>query len=223
MTWKVTGDGSALTQNRPKGQRHPGGWAAVIEHGCDGWVERGAVQDTTSTRMELFAAIMGLRQVPAGEPAVLVSDCTVVWSVHDRWQRRALPGWCRDIDLWRDLAAEFDRLGPVKIRDERSAVHKRCHAIAQAEARKLGAELGLTPTVLSTEEQRRRAAARLERKARRERRELHRLERLPLLFRTVAEAIEHVPQAYLTDIPHRKHCGPTACVRECIHYGTAGR
>lgn len=224
--WRVTCDGSALTQNRPKGELHPGGWAAVVEHGSDGQVVRGMARDTTSTRMELVAAIEGLRIVPDGAPAVLNSDCTVIWSVHDRWLRRTLPQASKDIDLWRALAGELDRLGLVQVVDERGPVHRRCHGIAQAEARKLGAELGLAPAVLPREEQERRAATRRERKEEQERRERHRLARhLPgcSSHSCVPGCAVFIrpfrPIGAVAVIPHHKWCREGHCTRECIHYG----
>jgi ribonuclease HI len=141
-TWNVWSDGSCQhgVPQAPRGVGGWGGWCAIIEHGSDGQVVRGRVPNTTSVRMELRAAIEGLRVVPADGPAVLRTDCTTLLSVYDRWQRGDLrPPRGPDRRLWLELDAEFDRVGDVTVRMiERHAsdpVHRRCDKIAGAEAR----------------------------------------------------------------------------------------
>lgn len=134
---RVITDGSCVSGRRR--ERGFGGWAAVIEDGSDGWVLRDRVPDTSSTRMELVAAIEGLRALPSGKLVELVFDCTTILSVHDRWEQ-GLPMKSKDGDLWEQLAREFERLR-VKLRllekDERMLEHKRAHVIAGAEAKAL--------------------------------------------------------------------------------------
>lgn len=140
MTWHVWSDGSCQhgVPQAPAGVGGWGGWCAVIEHGSDGQVVRGRVPDTTSVRMELRAAIEGLRVVPAGSVAVLHTDCTTILSVYDRWQRGRIPRG-PDRKLWLELDAELDRIGGVHValieKGTADPVHRRCDKIAGAEAR----------------------------------------------------------------------------------------
>jgi len=80
-----------------------GGWAAVILHPDDRVQEfLGSKQSTTNNEMELLAAIHGLRQIPEGERATIVSDSAWLISCGSGdWQRHVYP------DLW----AELDALG----------------------------------------------------------------------------------------------------------------
>jgi ribonuclease HI len=66
MIWTVVTDGSAICdesvlRDGAGKRRYPGGWAAVIEHGSEGYVLRGREADTTNVRMELRAVIEGPR------------------------------------------------------------------------------------------------------------------------------------------------------------------
>lgn len=142
MTWHVWSDGSCQhgVPQAPRGVGGWGGWCAIVEHGSDGQVVRGRAPDTTSVRMELQAAIEGLRVIPDGSVAVLHTDCMTILSLYDRWERndeRRLRG--RDRRFWRALRREFDRIGSVQIemivRGMPDPIHQRCHKIAGAEAR----------------------------------------------------------------------------------------
>jgi len=96
----------------------PGGWGAVLLcPGCDPVELSGSEQKTTNNRMELRAAIEGLRALPAGHRVELFTDSEYVrkgiteWM--ERWQRN---GWrtaakreVQNGDLWRELAAELER------------------------------------------------------------------------------------------------------------------
>lgn len=140
MTWHVWCDGSCQhgVPEAPRGVGGWGGWCAIVEHGSDGRVLRGRVPDTTNVRMELLAAIEGL-----GAGAVLHTDCTTLAVVHERWRRdeldhrdgrRAGP----DVQLWRQLGAEFGRVGVVLhlvVKGESDPIHRRCDKIAGTEAR----------------------------------------------------------------------------------------
>lgn len=130
-----------------------GGYAAIVEHGHDGWVVRGHAADTTSTAMELEAVLAGLHSVPNHLPVRVYTDCTLVLHVHDQWRRKALPSprnaamWGRL--QWLELGALFDVRAPVAIhlvrrRDRNdpalrlhALAHQRAHAFAQHEARLL--------------------------------------------------------------------------------------
>lgn len=101
-------DGSCL------GNPGPGGWAVVILE-TDGSTHSltGSDPDTTNNCMELMAALVALRALPADVPAVLFSDSEYVVKGLNAW----LPGWERrgwktakgqpiaNPDLWRLLSA----------------------------------------------------------------------------------------------------------------------
>src|ERR1700675_809867 len=93
-THYVYADGSCL------GNPGPGGWAAVI-------VKPGGVSNTifggdpatTNNRMELTAAIEGLRIIPNGTRVVLRTDSQyVVKTMTLGWKRR------QNVDLWAQIA-----------------------------------------------------------------------------------------------------------------------
>ena len=132
----------------------PGGWAARLLHGDGRVVELGGfVPETTNNRMELQAAIEGLRAVfrlsssrsPSGVAITLVTDSEYLrkgiteW-IHG-WKRR---GWrtaakkpVLNQDLWRTL----DQLNTPAIQWQYTQGHagdpdnERCDQIAQAFSR----------------------------------------------------------------------------------------
>jgi ribonuclease HI len=94
----VYGDGSCI------GNPGPGGWGVVL-HDPDGVVREfnGHEPQTTNNRMELTAAIEGLRATPPESHVLLRSDSQyVVKTVNDGWKRNA------NKDLWPMLDAEID-------------------------------------------------------------------------------------------------------------------
>lgn len=148
MWANVTTDGSCVFLQPQEGaSRGSGGWAAIVENGSDGWVLRGRVPETTSTRMELYAVIEGLRSLPSHIPVRVRTDSTLVIGVFDRWQRGRpttgpfTPRRKADMELWRDLSEQFDRFAAVDIvfvqRKDQYHPHQRAHKIAKAEARAL--------------------------------------------------------------------------------------
>lgn len=151
-TWEVWTDGSCKCVgdgsrgDTPKGGVGFGGWAAIVEHGSDGFVLRGRESETTNVEMELRAMIEGLREVADGERVILHTDSTVALAVRERWQREDRlphrPGVHRNgrpihWKLWLELMAEYDRVD-VEVRligKGPNAVHSRAHAYAGAEAK----------------------------------------------------------------------------------------
>ena len=92
----VYADGSCL------GNPGPGGWGVVIRN-PDGVVTElnGHDPSTTNNRMELTAAIEGLRATPSGAEVILRSDSQyVVNSMTLHWKRN------KNQDLWQLLDAE---------------------------------------------------------------------------------------------------------------------
>jgi ribonuclease HI len=95
-THYVYADGSCL------GNPGPGGWAAVIvkPNGVSRTIY-GGDPTTTNNRMELTAAIEGLRVVPTGTRVVLRSDSQyVVKTMMLNWKRK------QNVDLWEKLDHE---------------------------------------------------------------------------------------------------------------------
>jgi ribonuclease HI len=72
----------------------PGGWAAILIHGGKTWELSGSSPWTTISEMELLAAVMALRAIPAGSIVELRSDSELLIQGMSfrllRWQSR---GW----------------------------------------------------------------------------------------------------------------------------------
>lgn len=96
----VYADGSCI------GNPGHGGWGAVIiEEGEGERIEiNGHDPATTNNRMEITAAIEGLRRTPPGADVVLRSDSQyVVFTMTKGWKRKA------NQELWRTLDGEVVR------------------------------------------------------------------------------------------------------------------
>lgn len=104
-------DFEIYTDGSCRGNPGPGGWAAVLT-GCGGErVLQGAEADTTNNRMELTAAIMALRELPAEKSATIHTDSEYVMKGLNDW----LPAWkargwktaakkpVKNQDLWQAL------------------------------------------------------------------------------------------------------------------------
>jgi len=94
----VYGDGSCI------GNPGPGGWGVVLRDPDGGVVElNGHDPKTTNNRMEMTAAIEGLRATPPESHVLFRSDSQyVVKTITDGWKRKA------NQDLWQMLDAELD-------------------------------------------------------------------------------------------------------------------
>ena len=136
------------------GNPGPGGWAAVLVR--NGQVEElgGAEADTTNNRMEMQAAIEGLRRAHVGERARVVTDSRYLQDGITRW----IHGWKRrgwkkadgNPVLNRDLWQELDTLvqGPATavcwehVRGHQGhPFNERCDVIANGFARGTPPEL----------------------------------------------------------------------------------
>ena len=100
------------------GNPGPGGWAAVIVDGAEEREVSGGEPATTNQRMELRAALEGLRAVPGRRKIALHSDSAyVVNCFRQRWYERwRANGWknaqrrpVENRDLWEALLAEAER------------------------------------------------------------------------------------------------------------------
>jgi ribonuclease HI len=92
----VYADGSCL------GNPGPGGWAAVIvKPSGEARTIYGGDPASTNNRMEMTAAIEGLRMIPTGTRVILRSDSQyVVKTMNLKWKRK------QNVDLWGKLDAE---------------------------------------------------------------------------------------------------------------------
>ncbi len=98
--FRLYADGSCL--KNPGG---PGGWGVVIVYPDGSKCEyNGSDPSTTNNRMELTAAIEGLRRLPEGSRVVLCSDSEyVVKTMNLGWKRKM------NLDLWKQLDSEVAR------------------------------------------------------------------------------------------------------------------
>jgi len=127
------------------GNPGPGGWAVRLRY-PDGRIRElgGAVSDTTNNRMELWAAIQGLRAAGTA-PVALVTDSEYLLKGITQWiQGWKKRGWltaARKPVLNQDLWEELDRLNHRGVRWQYTRGHageegnERCDQIAQAFSR----------------------------------------------------------------------------------------
>ena len=120
-TWTIVTDG-ACSGNGTDDSR--GGWAAILT-GPDGreTVLTGGEYPTTNNRMELMAALEGLRAAPEGAEVDLVTDSSYLANAIDKgwldgWRRK---GWrtaskqpVANRDLWERMIEELARHGSVR-------------------------------------------------------------------------------------------------------------
>jgi ribonuclease HI len=110
------------TDGACSGNPGPGGWAAIVVS-ADGTVElSGGEPHTTNNRMEYTAALEGLRALPPGSHACIVTDSRLMLDSMTKW----IKGWKRrgwktaggdpvkNQDLVRALEAEIDRHAEVR-------------------------------------------------------------------------------------------------------------
>jgi ribonuclease HI len=102
------GEALVWTDGACSGNPGPGGWAAIVvpPDGGDPAELSGGEPHTTNNRMELTAALEGLRALPAGSRAVIVTDSQLMLNSMTTW----LPGWKRK--GWKTAAGK-----PVKNQD----------------------------------------------------------------------------------------------------------
>jgi ribonuclease HI len=105
-----------------RGNPGPGGWAALIYEGPRAEEIYGAEKNTTNQRMELRAAIEGLRYLKEPSRVRLYSDSTYLLNAMNKgwlvkWERN---GWktadkkpVKNADLWRELL-ELSRIHAVR-------------------------------------------------------------------------------------------------------------
>ena len=106
-----------ITDGACHGNPGPGGWAAILRHGSQNRELFGSAPHTTNNRMELTAAIEGLRAIKEACEVEVVTDSEYVKNGITQW----IHGWKRknwvksdrkpvlNADLWRELDAEAAR------------------------------------------------------------------------------------------------------------------
>jgi len=105
------------TDGACSGNPGPGGWAALLRFGTHEKAISGHEPDTTNNRMELMAAIMGLRQLKRGCPVVVITDSVYVKKGITEWLenwkkknwRNASNKPVKNQDLWEKLDIEVQR------------------------------------------------------------------------------------------------------------------
>ena len=108
---EVFSDGSCL------GNPGPGGWAALIRTGDEERWVAGSDIETTNNRMELQAAIEGLRAISDASKIVLTTDSRYVVQGITKWIKnwkalnwsRGKSGPVKNKDLWIELDRETQR------------------------------------------------------------------------------------------------------------------
>ena len=118
-----------------------GGWAALIATQKNVTELVGWEDDTTNNRMEMVAAIEGLKYIKKPSRVYLASDSAYVINAIDKeWYKR----WLSDehqrpnLDLWTDLASlvEFHTIIPIKVKGHSNdLINRRVDKLAQ-QARK---------------------------------------------------------------------------------------
>ena len=111
------------TDGACRGNPGPGGWAAIVVGAGEEPVElAGHAPQTTNNRMEYTAALEGLRSLPPGSRACIVTDSRLMLDSMTKW----ITGWKRrgwktaggdpvkNQDLVRALEAEIGRHAAVR-------------------------------------------------------------------------------------------------------------
>lgn len=105
------------TDGACSGNPGPGGWGVLLRYGDHEKMLSGAEENTTNNRMELMAAIMGLRELNRACHVVLVTDSEYVKKGITEWlQGWKQKGWknannkpIKNRDLWEALDKEVER------------------------------------------------------------------------------------------------------------------
>jgi ribonuclease HI len=133
-------DGSCL------GNPGPGGWACILRYGEHERVLQGGVADTTNNRMELIAAIEGLRALKRTSEVTVLTDSEYVrrgiTEFLPRWKAN---DWCNSAgkpvanrDLWEELEelAGYHEVTWIHVRGHSGQPnHERCDSLAVTAAR----------------------------------------------------------------------------------------
>jgi ribonuclease HI len=98
------------TDGACSGNPGPGGWGAILRYGKTEKELSGGESDTTNNRMELMAAIEGLKALKRESEVHLYTDSTYVkqgiteW-IHG-WKAKNWPARIKNKDLWLELEVQ---------------------------------------------------------------------------------------------------------------------
>ncbi|WP_299768696.1 ribonuclease HI [uncultured Pseudoteredinibacter sp.] len=106
-----------FTDGACKGNPGPGGWGALLRYGDTEKPLCGGEKNTTNNRMELMAAIEGLRALKQSCKVILTTDSQYVRQGITQWMFNwKKNGWktsakkpVKNADLWQELDAESKR------------------------------------------------------------------------------------------------------------------
>ena len=136
---EIVVDGSCL------GNPGPGGWACILRYGQHERVLQGGVADTTNNRMELIAAIEGLRALKRASQVTVLTDSEYVrrgiTEFLPRWKAN---DWCNfagkpvvNRDLWEELEelTGYHEVAWIHVGEHSGQPnHERCDSLASAAA-----------------------------------------------------------------------------------------
>jgi len=145
---RATGLIEVYTDGGCEGNPGRGGWAALIFEGPTPEEIHGFERRTTNNRMELRAAIEGMRHLKAASRVRLYSDSAYLLSPLKKgwlagWEKN---GWkkadkkpVKNVDLWRELlgATRPHEVEWVKVRGHAGVgANERCHSLVQLAIRR---------------------------------------------------------------------------------------
>lgn len=98
------------------GNPGPGGWAAILRSGRHEKVLTGGEHETTNNRMEITAALQGLRALKTQSQVTIYTDSTYLLQGATKWMPNwKARGWKRkggkllNVDLWQAMDQELAR------------------------------------------------------------------------------------------------------------------
>ena len=137
-----------ITDGACSGNPGPGGWAAILRYGAHERILTGGAAMTTNNRMEVQAALEGLKALKEPCAVTLITDSQYLSNAVEKgWLENWMSnGWrtankkpVKNVDLWQELMALLER---HEVRFEWVRGHnnhpenERCDALARAEAEK---------------------------------------------------------------------------------------
>lgn len=142
------------TDGACSGNPGPGGWAAILIYQGREKTVSGGERATTNNRMELMAAIQGLKMLNQAcsvtlysDSAYLIDALTKGWL--ERWQlnswRTAAKDDVKNRDLWEELSSlsRQHTIGWRKVKGHSdNEYNNRCDAMARAEIKKMFGDAG---------------------------------------------------------------------------------
>lgn len=137
-----------ITDGACSGNPGPGGWAAILRYGAHERILTGGAAMTTNNRMEVQAALEGLKALKEPCAVTLITDSQYLSNAVEKgWLENWMSnGWrtankkpVKNVDLWQELMALLER---HTVRFEWVRGHnnhpdnERCDTLARAEAEK---------------------------------------------------------------------------------------